>query len=82
MAAHGVSAARLAENTAKWVIMIGLVAVRDLVSKGVTPTLDDVWSYSQWRGYLEKPDGIDLKSGRQGRGQGHPPPHIRPCLGR
>ncbi|MGA7740671.1 MAG: MBL fold metallo-hydrolase [Polyangia bacterium] len=62
MAAHGVSAARLAENTAKWVIMIRPSLIRDLVSKGVTPTLDDVWSYSQWRGYLEKPDGIDLKS--------------------
>lgn len=62
MAAHGVSAARLAENTEKWVIMIRPSLMRDMVPKGVTPTPDDAWSYSQWRGYLQQPDGIALKS--------------------
>lgn len=62
MAIHGVSAARLAENADKWVIMIRPSLTRDLISKGVTPTPEDAWSYSQWRGYLEQPDGITLKS--------------------
>jgi len=62
MASHGVSAARLAEKANQWVIMIRPSLIRDLSSKGVTPTPDDVWSYSQWLGYLKQPDGIALKS--------------------
>lgn len=62
MAIHGVSATRLAENANKWVVMIRPSLMRDLISKGVTPTPDDAWSYSQWRGYLKQPDGIALRS--------------------
>lgn len=62
MAAHGVSASRLAEDVSKWVIMIRPSLVRDMAPKGVTPTADDAWSYSQWRGYLQQPDGMALKS--------------------
>lgn len=62
MAAHGVSAKRLADNAEKWAIMIRPSLMRDMVPNGVTPNSDDAWSYSQWRGYLEQPDGIVLKS--------------------
>jgi len=62
MAKHGVSAARLAENAERWAIMIRPSLMRDFIPKGVTPTSDDAWSYSQWRGYLQQPDGVALKA--------------------
>ncbi|MHB1379889.1 MAG: MBL fold metallo-hydrolase [Desulfurivibrionaceae bacterium] len=62
MAAHGISARQLTEKTNKWVIMVRPSLMRDLIPKGVTPTSDDAWSYSQWRGYLKHADGIALKS--------------------
>lgn len=62
MAAHGISAARLAEDVGKWVIMIRPSLMRDMVPKGVVPTAQDAWSYSQWRGYLAQPDGVALKA--------------------
>jgi ribonuclease J len=62
MAAYGISASGLAGDANKWVIMIRPSLIRDLVAKGVCPTSDDAWSYSQWRGYLEQPDGVALKS--------------------
>jgi ribonuclease J len=62
MAAQGISAARLTENMDKWVIMIRPSLMRDMAPKGVTPTPDDAWSYSQWRGYLKQADGMALKS--------------------
>ncbi len=62
MATYGISASRLAADTSKWVIMIRPSLIRDLGSKGVRPAPGDAWSYSQWRGYLEQPDGVALKS--------------------
>ncbi len=68
MAADGVSAARLAEAADKWVVMIRPSLVRDLESKGVTPSPADAWSYSQWRGYLKQPDGVALQAWFDGGG--------------
>lgn len=62
MAAHGISASRLAEDTGNWVIMIRPSLMRDMAPKGVIPTASDAWSYSQWRGYLQQADGQALKS--------------------
>lgn len=61
MAAHGMSAAALAQNPGKWVVMIRPSLIRDFESKGVRPSPDDAWSYSQWRGYLDQPDGVRLR---------------------
>lgn len=61
MAAHGISASALVTNPSKWVVMIRPSLIRDFASKGVMPTPADAWSYSQWRGYLEQPDGVALK---------------------
>lgn len=60
MAVHGISAARLAQSTGDWAIMIRPSLMRDFAKNGVIPTEDDAWSFSQWRGYLEQPDGIEL----------------------
>lgn len=68
MAVNGVSAARLTTDLKRWVIMVRPSLLRDLSSKGVTPVPEDVWSYSQWRGYLDEPDGIALKSWFDGGG--------------
>ncbi|MDZ4069004.1 MAG: MBL fold metallo-hydrolase [Tabrizicola sp.] len=62
MAAHGMSAAALAQRPETWVVMIRPSLIRDFESKGVKPTADDAWSYSQWRGYLDQPDGVALKA--------------------
>ena len=62
MAAHGISAAQLASDAGKWVIMIRPSLIHDLSNKGVTPNGEDAWCYSQWRGYLEQPEGIALKA--------------------
>lgn len=47
-------AARLAETPEKWVIMTRSSLVEDFARKGVVPTKDDVWVWSQWKGYLDK----------------------------
>lgn len=62
MAAHGISAAALAKNPESWVVMTRPSLIRDFESKGVTPTTEDAWSYSQWRGYLAAEDGQRLQS--------------------
>ena len=62
MAAHGISAAKLAENRGRWVVMTRPSMVRDFEAKSVRPTAEDAWSYSQWRGYLTQPDGVALKA--------------------
>lgn len=62
MATHGISVRRLTENIDKWVIMVRPSLMCDMIPKGVTPTSDDAWSYSQWMGYLKQADGIALKS--------------------
>jgi len=61
MAAHGVSAAAIAENPRRWVTMIRPSLIDDFSAKGVQPTPDDAWSYSQWKGYLAQPDGMMLQ---------------------
>ncbi len=62
MAAHGISATRLAEDMNKWVVMIRPSLMRDMDPKGVKPSPEDAWSYSQWLGYLKQADGVALKS--------------------
>jgi ribonuclease J len=62
MAAHGISAARLAENQSKWVVMIRPSLIADLQGKSVVPTPADAWSYSMWMGYLASADGQRLRS--------------------
>lgn len=62
MAAHGLSAAQLARDMNKWVVMIRPSLMRDMAPKGVNPSPDDAWSYSQWLGYLKQSDGMALKT--------------------
>jgi ribonuclease J len=61
-ATHGVSAAKLAQHRGNWVVMTRPSLMRDFAAKGVLPTSDDAWCYSQWRGYLDQPDGQALAS--------------------
>lgn len=61
-AAHGISAAGLASNPSKWVVMIRPSLIRNFREKGVVPTPQDAWSYSMWRGYLDRDDGKKLAS--------------------
>lgn len=62
MASEGISAARMAEEHGRWVVMTRPSLLRDFQSKGVQPTPNDAWSYSQWRGYLAQPDGRALEA--------------------
>ncbi len=66
MAAHGMSASALNQNPGNWVVMIRPSLIRDFESKGVRPSPDDAWSYSQWRGYLDQPDGVRLREWFEG----------------
>lgn len=61
MAAHGLSAKALAAAAEKWVIMVRPSLVRDYEPAGVTPTVDDAWSWSMWRGYLQNEEGACLQ---------------------
>lgn len=61
MAQQGISARQLTVSPERWVIMTRPSLIGDMRRKGVRPTSDDAWSYSQWSGYLEKPDGIRLR---------------------
>lgn len=61
MAKLGISARHLAEHPERWVIMTRPSLIGDMQRKGVRPTGDDAWSYSQWSGYLEQPDGKRLR---------------------
>lgn len=60
MARHGISASALAQREAQWVVMIRPSLMADFADKGVVPTSEDAWSYSQWLGYLRDPDGMAL----------------------
>lgn len=60
MARHGISASALAQREAQWVVMIRPSLMADFSEKGVVPTSEDAWSYSQWLGYLRHPDGMAL----------------------
>lgn len=55
------SAARLAETPGKWVIMARSSLVDDFARKGVVPSGDDVWVWSQWKGYLEQESSQKMK---------------------
>ncbi len=60
MVRHGMSATKLAETPEKWVVMVRPSLIRDYVAKGVTPTPDDAWCWSMWRGYLKNADGASV----------------------
>lgn len=55
------SAARLAETPEKWVIMARSSLVEDFARKGVIPTENDAWVWSQWKGYLEQESSQKMK---------------------
>lgn len=57
MAKLGMSAAALEHSPEPLVVMTRASLIRDFAKKGVIPTADDAWSWSQWRGYLENADG-------------------------
>ncbi|REJ46833.1 MAG: MBL fold metallo-hydrolase [Microcystis flos-aquae DF17] len=61
MAANGMSAAALAWNRNRWVVMARPSLLKDYEAKGVVPDDQDAWSYSQWHGYLDQPDGVKLR---------------------
>lgn len=60
MARFGLSAAALARDAHRWVVMIRPSLIADLRAKGVEPGPQDGWSFSQWRCYLREPDGQRL----------------------
>ena len=55
------SAAWLADNPEKWVIMARSSLVDDFARKGVVPNENDVWVWSQWKGYLEQESSQKMK---------------------
>jgi ribonuclease J len=61
-ASHGISAARLATDYGKWVVMIRRSLIRDFKKKGVVPTPQDAWSFSMWHDYLDRDDGKELQA--------------------
>lgn len=61
MAAHGISAAAIAQDHERWVVMVRPSLIRDLEQNGVRPSSHDAWSFSQWRGYLAQPEGQRLQ---------------------
>lgn len=62
MVGNGISARRLAQDCAKWVVMVRPSLARDYGRAGVMPTHEDAWSYSQWSGYLKAADGQALQA--------------------
>ncbi|MDR0827961.1 MAG: MBL fold metallo-hydrolase [Desulfovibrio sp.] len=55
------SAARLDKTPEKWVIMTRNSLVDDFIRKGVMPNKNDVWVWSQWKGYLEQESSQKMK---------------------
>lgn len=55
------SASKLAETPEKWVIMTRSSLVGDFARKGVIPSENDVWVWSQWKGYLEQESSQKMK---------------------
>lgn len=51
---HAISARTLSETPEKWAIMLRESLVRDYERKGVKPAREDAWSWSMWKGYLDK----------------------------
>lgn len=68
MLPYGISAKALADTPSKWVIMTRKSLLLDYENCGVVPTPADVWSWSQWRGYLDKGDGAVVKNWFEARG--------------
>ena len=52
MARHGIGAARLAKG--RHVVMLRGALIPDYTWKGVSPTADDAFAHSTWRGYLAR----------------------------
>ncbi|WP_061138773.1 MBL fold metallo-hydrolase RNA specificity domain-containing protein [Caballeronia fortuita] len=57
MAKHGIAASALANQPSRWVIMLRPSLLDDFERNGVIPCVDDGWSWSMWRGYLDQSDG-------------------------
>lgn len=53
MVPHGISAKKL--EGGRHVIMLRRALIRDYVSSGVTPTAEDAFNFSMWKGYLSEP---------------------------
>ena len=53
---NGMSASKLESNSSNWVVMTRNSLIKDYIKKGVKITPKDAWSFSLWRGYLEKSD--------------------------
>jgi ribonuclease J len=68
MLPYGISAKALSETPSKWVIMTRKSLLRDFEKCGVVPNPGDAWSWSQWRGYLDKADGAVLSDWFESRG--------------
>jgi ribonuclease J len=61
MVPYGMSASKLAETPAKWVVMVRPSLMRDFVPKGVVPNPEDAWCWSMWQGYLRNTDGATIR---------------------
>ena len=61
MAKVGMSASALERNADRLVIITRRSLMRDFIRKGVKPTTNDAWCWSQWRGYLDNPEGSAIK---------------------
>jgi ribonuclease J len=61
MVPYGISAGKLTTTPNRWVVMVRPSLIRDYALKGVTPTPEDAWCWSQWRGYLENEDGARVR---------------------
>jgi ribonuclease J len=57
MVPFGISAKKLSATHEKWVVMVRPSLMRDYARSGVEPNAADAWSWSMWRGYLDKKDG-------------------------
>ncbi|WP_243312418.1 MBL fold metallo-hydrolase [Fundidesulfovibrio agrisoli] len=62
MAKKGISAKKLAATPEKWVVMTRSSLIKDYIAAGVTPDSNDIWSWSMWPGYLNKPHGQEVKN--------------------
>lgn len=62
MAKVGMSTGVLEKQSEPMVIMTRSSLVRDYARNGVMPTSDDAWCWSQWRGYLNNPDGAAVRN--------------------
>lgn len=57
MAAHGISARKLANDPARWAVMLRPSLITDFERNGVVPSGSDAWSWSMWSGYLKNEAG-------------------------